>query len=78
MKKYIDYLFWKRTWFRVFFILIPTWIVPVAYFIGIGAEGSDLRKAYGFFVILLWIACIVDNKEVDCPQNPFINQRHKN
>lgn len=71
LKRYIDYLFWKRTWFRIFFVLIPSWIVPFAYFLGFGEPNSDIRNIYCLAIVLMWMIALSDNDNIDNPPNPF-------
>jgi hypothetical protein len=72
MKKYIDYLFWKRTWFRVLFILLPTLAIAlvlcVNHFFG---KIFDTNKTMMVIYFILFILAMVDNKNVDTPENPF-------
>lgn len=72
MKKYIDYLFWKRTWFRVLFLFLP--IIPFGLIIFLRCNGVDEKTAKNIaslMMIMLWAAGIYDNENVDCPPNPF-------
>ena len=72
MKKYIDYLFWKRTWFRLFFILIPGWIVSFALILGIGEPDSNKRYTYIICTIIIWILAMIDTGNMDKVESPFI------
>ncbi len=77
MKKYIDYLFWKRTWFRVGFIMLPTWMMVPMVCGWFGEHDSALRSFWMLVYVVTWIVAISDNDEVDSPPNPFrakINQ----
>ncbi len=79
MKKYIDYLFWKRTWFRMFFVMIPTWMVPVVYALyklhllpkDADTGGDDTRLFISIMYLCGFALGIFDNDEVDSPPNPF-------
>ena len=71
MKKYIDYLFWKRTWFRVSFILLPTWIIIPIVFDVFGEPDSALRNMWVLIVLASWVAAMIDNEDVDQIHNPF-------
>lgn len=80
MKKYIDYLFWKRTWFRMLFVLFPSWLlicVLVAYYI-LPDHGSMLLpyewtiKNIICAVYITTVVCaMIDNEDIDNPPNPF-------
>ena len=72
MKKYIDYLFWKRTWFRVIFVMLP--IIPFSLIVLLVFNGIDRETADGLAIALavaLLVLAILDNDDVDCPLNPF-------
>jgi hypothetical protein len=79
MKKYIDYLFWKRTWFRMFFVMIPTWLVPVVYLLyklnwlpsDSKTGGDDTRLLISILYLCGFGLGILDNENVDSPSNPF-------
>lgn len=72
MKKYIDYLFWKRTWFRILFIILPTLAiifgVCVNYYFG---DMFNINKTVMALYLFMFIIAMYDNKGVDRPKNPF-------
>ncbi len=73
MKKYIDYFFWKRTWFRIGFILFPTWAFIFLIFAPYSWVNWHYTKDIICFVYLISIvAAIMDNKCVNGPDNPFV------
>lgn len=73
IKKYIDYLFWKRTWFRALFILIPTLSIIISLLINHLANEKlfDIRKSIMTIYFVLFIAAMIDNNNIDSPENPF-------
>lgn len=77
IKKYIDYLFWKRTWFRVFFIMLPTSSIISALVINHVAEEKnfDIQKSIMIIYFLLFFTARVDNDNIDTPENPFKKQK---
>lgn len=72
MKKYIDYLFWKRTWFRLLFIMLPTLAIVLGlcinHFFG---DMININKTVMTIYLVLFIAAMYDNKNIDRPKNPF-------
>jgi len=67
LKNKIDYLFWKRTWFRIFFIAIP--IVPaiitfaLIYFLDITGESG--KSTFIIVYISSILLGILDNNNID-------------
>lgn len=72
VKKYIDYLFWKRTWFRLLFIMIPTLAIVLGlcinHFFGMM---FNINKTIMTVYLLLFIVAMYDNSNIDTPENPF-------
>jgi len=72
MKKYIDYLFWKRTWFRVLFILLPTTAIVLGLCINHFFEPIfNINKIMMTVYLILFFLAMYDNNDVDTPENPF-------
>lgn len=80
IKKYIDYLFWKRTWFRALFILIPTLSIIIALSINhlVNEKLFDIKKTIMVMYFVLFIAAMYDNDNVDSPENPFKKIKNNN
>lgn len=72
IKKYIDYLFWKRTWFRLLFIILPTLAIAlvlcVNHFFGLT---FNINKTIMAVYFILFIVAMYDNDDIDRPKNPF-------
>lgn len=72
IKKYIDYLFWKRTWFRALFIAIPTVAIMLGlcinHFFGLML---NINKTITAIYLLLFFIAMYDNDHIDKPENPF-------
>jgi hypothetical protein len=71
MKKYIDYLFWKRTWFRGIFILlgIPSFII--IYLMVKYDFNNETARGVGIAVyLLLFILGLLDSNNIDSPPAP--------
>lgn len=68
MKKYIDFLFWKRNWFRYSFVYFPVWMVPVLILKG---DDSDLLMVFLNLYFFIMALSLYDNKNVGGPDNPF-------
>lgn len=73
IKKYIDYLFWKRTWFRALFILIPTAAIVMALVINHATNEKffDIKKSIMTIYLILFSVAMIDNDNIDTPENPF-------
>lgn len=68
MKEKIDFLFWKRTWFRLFFVIFP--IAPVlfsAFFVfTLGITDIDVVKSlFGGAFVVLFLGGMADNNNMD-------------
>jgi hypothetical protein len=69
MKKFIDWLFWKRIWFRMLFVLIPTWMIPVII-ISIKYGWVTWLGVWNFRILLILLyllflsLAIIDNKKI--------------
>lgn len=75
MKKYIDYLFWKRTWFRVLFLVIP--VAAILLIMLLQSAGLDQQLAKNITCVVyffLFAFGVSDNENMDCPPNPFKRQ----
>jgi hypothetical protein len=69
IKKYIDYLFWKRKWFRKCFIFVPTWAIPLFGIMGADRYSSDIFVSFYLFTISLALFDRIDeNKEPETPR----------
>jgi hypothetical protein len=69
IKKYIDYLFWKRKWFRTWFIFVPTWALPLFGYMGPDKYSSDIFVSFYLFTVSLALYDrIDDNKEPETPR----------
>jgi hypothetical protein len=66
IKKYIDYFFWKRKWFRRWFIFVPIWALPLFGILGPDKYTSDIFVSFYLFTISL---ALYDNIE-DTPPSP--------
>lgn len=73
IKKYIDYLFWKRTWFRIPFIVLPTLAIIITILINdyMKEKVFNVNKIASFIYLVLFSLAMYDNKDVDKPKNPF-------
>jgi len=67
MKNKIDYLFWKRTWFRLIFILIPILPVGLGLLISsiINADGETTRTIVMVSYAGIFLLGILDNNNMD-------------
>lgn len=71
IKSMIDYLFWKRTWFRLFFIMLP--IAPILLTIGVcylvylvgGDPQPFLKPTLTISFLVLFLLGIEDNHNMD-------------
>lgn len=69
IKDFIDWLFWKRIWFRVIFILFPTWMIPFTWFFHkqgwIKYMGDENYRILIILIYLLFFAlAIIDNEKI--------------
>jgi len=79
IKQKIDYLFWKRTWFRLIFLMTPI----LAIIIGLGCEAifdiEDFENVRTIMMIsygALFLLGMLDNDNIDgCDRK--LTWRHK-
>lgn len=74
MKKWIDYLFWKRTWFRMF-LIFPLWLLPIGYYMSKNCDmspDSSGRSLLCLIYIIPVVLALIDNENVDNPPRPKI------
>jgi hypothetical protein len=82
LKAYIYYFFWKRTWFRIFFVLIPTWIIPfviVLHYYGLFPHDfleldNFLKHLISLLYFSIILSAMLDNDNIDNPNNPFFTK----
>lgn len=70
MKRWIDYLFWKRTWFRMIFILFPV----LAFFVTIllyWLFNVDFKSTLIITYVIFFILGIIDNDNMDGVDMPL-------
>lgn len=73
IKEWIDYLFWKRKWFRMF-LLFPVWLLPIGYFMSKHIDmqpDSKCRMLLMFLYIIPLSLALLDNDNVDSPKKPY-------
>jgi hypothetical protein len=71
LKQYIDWLFWKRLWFRIWIILVPLWMIPVFMADLAGAPYSSTRDLLCHIYCISLLFAVYDHKNVGNPPNPF-------
>ncbi len=78
VKKYIDYLFWKRTWFRLLFIMLPTLAIVLGlcinHFFGFM---FNINKTIMTIYLILFLVAMYDNNNIDTPENPFNKNKNE-
>lgn len=82
--KYLNYFFFKRTWFRALVILLPTWMIPLTYILFIYFPGflHDHEFLYKNLLCCVYFITIFlalhYNDNIDCPPNPFKTKKEDN
>lgn len=77
IKSLIDYLFWKRTWFRMLFIIIPILPITFTFIICYSAYllGSDpqpfLKPSLIWSLLTLYALGLHDNDNMDGCDEPL-------
>lgn len=71
IKAYIDYLFWKRTWFRGLFIILPSWMIIPILTGNFGEPDSNIRWLWIMIYVFTLVIAAIDNKNVDNPPFPW-------
>ena len=72
IKPWIDYLFWKRTWFRLAFIMFPIFPAGVSFLFCWATNSLEyFRETFGLTFLFLFVIGMEDNDNMDGCDKPL-------